>query len=104
MVWGVGDGDGGQFEGGDFPLLALRVGGHAAGVDVSGRGELLRLMGGAWGRGLSALRVGIRSPAAQSVALPQNCSLTLSDCRRSGAETISQGNKGAVIWWISASG
>lgn len=80
MIWGVRDGGGGQFEGGDLPLLGLRIGGDAAAVNVSGYSQLLRLMGGAWGRGLSALRVGIRSLAAQSVALFQNCSLTLSDC------------------------
>lgn len=47
MVWGVRDGDGGQFKGRDFPLLGLRIGGDAAGVNVSGCSELLRLMGGA---------------------------------------------------------
>lgn len=76
MIWRVRDGDGGQFEGRHFPLLGLRIRGNAAVVNISGYSELLWLLDGV----CTALRVGIRSLAAESVALFQNCPLILSDC------------------------
>lgn len=60
MIWRVRDGDGGQFEGRNFPLLGLCIRANAAVVNISRYSQLLWLLDGV----CAAFRVGIRSLAA----------------------------------------
>lgn len=60
MIWRVRDGDGGQCEGRDFPLLGLCIRGNATVGNISWCSELLWLLDGV----CTAFRVGIRSLAA----------------------------------------
>lgn len=56
----VRDGDGGQFEGRNLPLLGLCIRGNAAVINISWYSELLWLLDGV----CTAVSVGIRSCAA----------------------------------------